>query len=92
MRVLMLSWRDPMNPRAGGAERVSKAYLSALAQRGHETYWFANDFPGAKKEESCEGIKIVRGGGMGTSVLKAIGWYRRQERFDLVRLALVASR
>ncbi len=84
MRFLMLSWRDPVNPKSGGAERVSKAFLSALVQRGHEAWWFANDFPGAKREETVDGITIVRGGGMGTSVFKAISWHRRQKPFDLV--------
>jgi glycosyltransferase involved in cell wall biosynthesis len=84
MRFLMLSWRDPNNPMGGGAERVSKAYLAELVRRGHEAFWFANDFPGAKPQETIEGIKIVRGGGHGTSVLKAISWYRKQPRFDLV--------
>jgi glycosyltransferase involved in cell wall biosynthesis len=84
MRFLMLNWRDPKNPLAGGAERVTQAYLVALAARGHEVFWFANDFPGAAREETIDGIKIIRGGGMGTSVLKAIKWYRRQKPFDLV--------
>jgi len=30
MRFLMLNWRDPSNPKAGGAERVTEAYLAAL--------------------------------------------------------------
>jgi glycosyltransferase involved in cell wall biosynthesis len=84
MRFLMLNWRDPKNPMAGGAERVTQAYLVALAARGHEVFWFANDFPGAAREETIEGIKIIRGGGMGTSVLKARKWYRGQKKFDLV--------
>jgi glycosyltransferase involved in cell wall biosynthesis len=84
MRFLMLSWRDPRNPKAGGAERVSQAYLEALAERGHEVWWFANQFPGCLTEETFRRIKIVRGGGQGTSILKAIQWYRRQEPFDLV--------
>ncbi len=84
MRFLMLNWRDPHNPLGGGAERVTHAYLKALVERGHEAYWFANDFPGAAREDVIEGVKIVRGGGKGTSVLKAIQWYRTQPRFDLV--------
>ena len=84
MRFLMLNWRDPKNPMSGGAERVTLAYLVALAGRGHEVYWFANNFPGAPREEVIEGIKIVRGGGKGSSVLKAVQWYRRQKHFDLV--------
>jgi len=84
MRFLMLNWRDPRNPLSGGAERVTLAYLKELVARGHEAYWFANDFPGAAREEIFEGIKIIRGGGKGSSVFKAIRWYRQQPRFDLV--------
>ena len=84
MRFLMLNWRDPRNPISGGAERVSLAYLKELARRGHEVCWFANDFPGAAREENFAGIKIVRGGGKGTSVFKARHWYRSQKKFDLV--------
>ncbi len=84
MRFLMLNWRDPKNPLAGGAERVTLAYLAGLARRGHEVFWFAFDFPGALPEETVEGVRIVRGGGVGTAIVKAIQWYRRQPRFDLV--------
>ena len=80
----MLNWRDPKNPLAGGAERVTLAYLKDLVRHGHEVYWFAYHFADAAREEMFEGIKIVRGGGKGSSVLKAIQWYRRQPRFDLV--------
>lgn len=84
MRFLMLNWRDPENPLSGGAERVTYMYLHDLVQRGHEAYWFANDFPGCKPETVIDGIKIVRGGGKGSSVFKARAWYRQQPRFDLV--------
>jgi glycosyltransferase involved in cell wall biosynthesis len=84
MRFLMLNWRDPRNPLSGGAERVSRAYLEALLGRGHEVWWYANEFPGGAPEETVGGIKIVRGGGKGTSIMKARQWYRRQPRFDLV--------
>ncbi len=84
MRFLMLNWRDPKNPKAGGAERVTLAYLRALVQRGHEAYWFANDFPGALPEEIIDQVHIIRGGGIGSSVRKAIQWYRNQKPFDLV--------
>jgi glycosyltransferase involved in cell wall biosynthesis len=80
----MLNWRDPKNPLSGGAERVSLAYLAAVAQRGHEVSWFANDFNGAHPEEVINGICVIRGGGKGSSILKAIRWYRKQQPFDLV--------
>jgi glycosyltransferase involved in cell wall biosynthesis len=84
MRFLMLNWRDPGNPKSGGAERVSRAYLAELVRRGHEAFWFANDFAGAGKEDVIEGIQMARGGGRGASVWEAIKWYRRQKPFDLV--------
>lgn len=84
MRFLMLNWRDPANPTAGGAERVSLAYMAGLVQRGHEVFWFANNFSGARASEEVNGIRFARGGGKGTSIAAAIRWYRRQPRFDLV--------
>ncbi len=84
MRFLMLNWRDPKNPISGGAERVSLVYLKEMVRRGHEACWFAYDFPGAAREEMFEGIKIVRGGGKGSSIPEARRWYRRQKHFDLV--------
>jgi glycosyltransferase involved in cell wall biosynthesis len=84
MRFLMLNWRDPKNPISGGAERVTLAHLLALVERGHQVYWFTYDFPGGAREETFQGIKIVRGGGKGSSIFKAMAWYRRQEKFDLV--------
>jgi glycosyltransferase involved in cell wall biosynthesis len=84
MRFLLLNWRDPSNPKSGGAERVSRAYLSALARRGHEVFWFANDFPGGRMEEQVDGISVIRGGKFWSSVLKANNWSRHQKPFDLV--------
>jgi glycosyltransferase involved in cell wall biosynthesis len=84
MRFLMLNWRDPRNPLAGGAERVSVAFLRGLVQAGHEVEWFAFAVPGAAPEESIDGIRVHRAGGVFSSVLAARRWYRRQARFDLV--------
>lgn len=84
MRFLMLNWRDPKSPYAGGAERVTLGYLSALKQRGHDVSWFSFDFPGAAREEVIEGIQIVRGGGKGSAIKYARNWYRFQPKFDLV--------
>src|SRR6185295_2779578 len=84
MRFLMLNWRDPKNPLAGGAERVTLAYLSALQKRGHEVFWFANAFEDCTAEDTIENVHIVRGGGMGSSVFKARRWFKQQPKFDLV--------
>jgi glycosyltransferase involved in cell wall biosynthesis len=84
MRFLMLNWRDPRNPRSGGAERVTEGYLAALAGRGHDVWWFANRFPGAAAEEMLGDIRLVRAGALGSSILEARRWIRRRPRFDLV--------
>lgn len=80
----MLNWRDPRNPLAGGAERVSQRYLLALKERGHRVEWFVNQFPDGARYEEVDGIPIWRGGGRGTSIFAAWKWHLRQERFDLV--------
>lgn len=84
MRFLMLNWRDPNNPKAGGAERVTLAYLAALVRRGHEAWWYANGFAGTAPTDEFEGVKVVRDGGIGSSILAARQWYRQQKPFDLV--------
>lgn len=84
MRFLMLNWRDPKNPEAGGAEQVTMAYWAELVRRGHEAWWFAQDFEGAIREDVVEGVRIVRQGGRFSSRPKAWKWYRSQPPFDLV--------
>lgn len=84
MRFLMLNWRDPHNPLAGGAERVTLGYLTALAKRGHEVAWFAYTFAGAPPRDEIDGVQIVRGGGVGSAILEARRWVRTQKPFDLV--------
>ena len=80
----MLNWRDPENPLSGGAERVTLGYLRALVGRGHDVFWFANAFAGCAPATTIDGIKILRGGGKGSSIIEARRWYRKQSRFDLV--------
>jgi len=84
MRFLMLNWRDPFNPLAGGAERVTQAYLGELARRGHDVSWFAFAHPSLGATGEAAGIRIVRGGGTGTAILAARRWAASQPKFDLV--------
>ena len=80
----MLNWRDPKNPMSGGAERVTLGYLAELAKRGHEAFWFTNEFPGGESEEEIDGVRIIRRGGIGSSILHARRWCKTQLPFDLV--------
>ncbi|MBL9137935.1 MAG: glycosyltransferase family 4 protein [Verrucomicrobiales bacterium] len=84
MRFLMLNWRDPRNPLAGGAERVTLAFMRALVERGHSVDWFTFGFRDGVPQESLEGITIIRAGGVLTAAIAARRWAKRQPRFDLV--------
>lgn len=84
MRFLMLNWRDPRNPLAGGAERVTLAFMKGLVDRGHSVHWFTFAFREGSPQEWLDGISIHRSGGVLTAVLAARRWARRQARFDLV--------
>ena len=62
MRILMLNWRDPEHPKAGGAEVVTRELVRSWQAAGHEVTWFAASWPGALPEARIDGLRIVRRG------------------------------
>lgn len=86
MRILILNWRCPMNPRAGGAEFVTFEIARRLVQRGHSIEWFSAGFPGALAEETFGGVRFVRAGRQWTVHWRAFQRYRGKLRkdFDVV--------
>lgn len=46
MRVLMLSWRGPTHPNAGGAEVYTERVLRYLVDHGHEVTWYSSSHSG----------------------------------------------
>lgn len=63
MKIQIVSWRDPLNPKAGGAEVCLVEIARRLTSRfGHEVEWFAPDFPGGGQKAEHEGIAIERKG------------------------------
>lgn len=76
MRILILNWRDPKNPRAGGAETVTFKYAQYWAKKGHSVTWICNFFPGSTPREISTGIEFVRvGPALGYTVLELIFTY-----------------
>jgi len=63
VRALILNWRDIKSPLAGGAEVVTHEIAKRWAEQGHDVTLFASDFPGARKAELVDGVRVVRGGG-----------------------------
>lgn len=86
LRILILNWRCPRNPRAGGAEAVTFEIARRLVQRGDSVEWFSASYPGAAAEERLEGIRIVRSGRQWTVHWSAFRRYHRKlsQNFDIV--------
>lgn len=85
MKILILNWRDPKNPKSGGAEIVTLQHAKAWAEGGNVVTWFTSKFKGAKDEEKIEGVNIVRRGNFITVYLLAPMFYLfSKQKFDLV--------
>lgn len=86
VRILILNWRCPRNPRAGGAEAFTFEVARRLVAEGDEVEWFSAAFPSAATAEELDGIRLVRKGRQWTVHWEAYRHYRRSigERFDAV--------
>jgi len=62
MKILWLAHRDPLNPKAGGAELIIKEVGLRLAIEHYDLTILTGGWEGAKKEEIYCGIKIKRFG------------------------------
>jgi glycosyltransferase involved in cell wall biosynthesis len=59
-RILILNERDPTHPLAGGAETHVYEIFSRLAERGHEITHLAASYPGSRREEIVQGVRVRR--------------------------------
>lgn len=75
MTILILNWRDPKNPKAGGAEIVTLEHAKAWIKKGYKVIWYSPEFSGSKKNENLEGIAIVRRGNFLVNYLYAPFFY-----------------
>ena len=62
MKILILNWRDVVNPKSGGAEILTHEMAKRWVQLGHEVTQFSSAFKNAKDEETIDGVRIVRRG------------------------------
>ena len=62
MKILWLAHRDPLNPRAGGAERIIYEVCERLVKNGNEVFLLSGGWKNCKKNESLNGIHIRRFG------------------------------
>lgn len=92
MRILIFNWRDIENPNSGGAEILTHEIAKRWVKWGHTVVQLSSFFPGGKKEELVDGVKIIRRGSANIRSfrisihLAAYWWYLRKGRgeFDVV--------
>lgn len=76
LNILILSWRGPGHPNAGGAEISTHEHAKWWVKSGHRVTLFTSDYKGAKKEEVIDGITVIRQGGQFIDVQwRASCWY-----------------
>ncbi|MEO0112908.1 MAG: glycosyltransferase family 4 protein [candidate division WOR-3 bacterium] len=84
-KILLINWRCPKNPLAGGAEIYAYEIFRRIKE--HEITYLAERFPESKEEEEIEGIRIIRMGNKWTfnfSVYRNINEIVDKYNFDLV--------
>lgn len=87
MNILILSWRGPGHPHAGGAEISTHEHAKGWVKAGHDVTLFSSYYFGAKAEEVIDGVKIIRQGAQILGVhLKAFIWYvfGNHQKYDLI--------
>jgi len=62
LKILVLNWNDLKNPYAGGAEVQLEELLRRLVGYGHDVTLLCSGFKNCLKEETVEGVKIIRRG------------------------------
>lgn len=80
-RLLVLNWRDSLDPHAGGAEVFCWAMASLFAESGAEVTLFTATVRGLPATEVREGVRIVRRGGS-LSLYPAAGMHMLLHRND----------
>ena len=86
-RILFVNWRDIANPEAGGAEIHLHEIAKRIASMQHMVTVLASCFPGCRREEIIDGVRVIRRGGKFTfnwHVPLAIRKIEQEQEFDAV--------
>lgn len=63
MNILLLNWRDPSHPKAGGAEIVTLEHAKGWVKHGHSVQWLTSRHTTVPSDETIAGVRILRRGG-----------------------------
>ncbi len=87
MNILILSWRGPGHPNAGGAETSTDEHMKGWVKAGHKVTLFTSFFKDCKEDDLIDGIEIIRHGRQMLGVQwEAFKWYLfgNHPKFDLI--------
>jgi glycosyltransferase involved in cell wall biosynthesis len=87
MNILILSWRGPGHPSAGGAEQSTWHHARGWAKAGHTVTLLTAAYQGSKRYENKDGVQVIRFGDQFIGVrLAAFFWYwfGKHKTLDLV--------
>lgn len=71
LSIVIFNWRDPWDPLAGGAERVTLKHAEYWVKQGHEVTWVSGLYEDAEPDEVKQGILYLRRGNSKTLFLRA---------------------
>lgn len=86
MNILILNWRDPKNPKSGGAEKLNMHILKPYLERGDSVIWYAMGALSLPKREEYNGITIIRHGNALTNLLlfPIFYWFGKFGEIDFI--------
>jgi glycosyltransferase involved in cell wall biosynthesis len=86
LKVLFLATRDWYNPATTGGDNTMWENARYLSSVGHEVTFVAAGFPGGAQEETIDGIKVVRLGGIHSLWFRTFVYYQShcRGRYDVV--------
>lgn len=87
MRILVVNWQDQQNPHAGGAELHLHEVFGRIVRMGHDVDLLCSGYPGARTEETVDGMRVRRVGSRFSFPLHARRAYNvlaRDNDYDVV--------
>src|SRR3989344_5135727 len=85
MNILILSWRDINNPKAGGSEKYFHEMAKRWVKLGNKVNWISGGWKNCLKKELIDGVNIIRTGGeMSVYFLAPFEYFRLKEKPDII--------
>lgn len=86
MNILVLSWRDPKHPQAGGAEQVMHEHSMGWIKNGYQVTLLSSRFKGFTEKENLDGVDIIRKGDqyLGVKIAAVFYYLKNKDKFDFV--------